>query len=51
MRKEIKDMTDREIAEETLALMRAFEEVFHMFSKSPMAKMIPGGIPQVNGKR
>lgn len=38
----IADMSEREIAEETLTLLRSFREVLEAFGNHPMAKMIPG---------
>lgn len=47
----IDDMTIEERTKEILALLRAFEDAFNAFASSPMARMIPGGVPTVNGKR
>ncbi len=41
-------MSDREIAEETLHILRAFAEALTALGNNPMAKMmIPGGLPQI----
>lgn len=50
-RPSLDDMTDSEKLTEILALLRAFEAAFNSFANSPMARMIPGGMPAMNGKR
>lgn len=43
--KAIVDMTDRQIAEETLALLRTFAEALGAVAASPMAgMMMPAGV-------
>lgn len=45
----INEMSDREIAEETLTVLRMVVDVFNAMSSSPMARMIPGmpSLPKV----
>lgn len=50
-RPELSEMTDSQKLTEILALLRAFEAAFNQFANSPMARMIPGGVPTMNGKR
>ena len=50
-RKEVIDMSDSEKLSEILVLLRGFEAAFNSFANSPMARMIPGGVPAMNGKR
>jgi len=41
--KEVYEMSDREIAEETLLILRTFAETFMAMSQNPMLKaMMPG---------
>jgi hypothetical protein len=41
--RDMTEMTDREIAEETLILLRAFADAFQQATQNPMmAAMIPG---------
>jgi hypothetical protein len=41
--RDVTEMTDREIAEESLALLRAFADAFQQATQNPMmAAMMPG---------
>lgn len=44
-RKDIKEMTDREIAEETLAMLRAFGDALEAATSNPMIRAM---MPKVN---
>lgn len=52
-RRPVSEMTDSDKLDEILSLLRAFEAAFNAFANSPMARMIPGGVPPMapNGKR
>lgn len=44
-RKDVHDMTDREIAEETLILLRGFSDAFMAISSNPMlSAMLPASM-------
>lgn len=44
----ISEMSDRQIAEETLHLLRTFSDALQEFASNPMLRMIPGfSMPEI----